>query len=49
MCDFSGKDTNFPKWSCVLNCCSECTGVFVTYTEMNDEDDVNFSLIVFHH
>ena len=39
----------FPKWSCVLNCCSECTGVFVLDAEMNDEDDANIPFIQIHH
>ena len=29
MCDFTDKYTNLRKWSCVLNCCSECTDVFI--------------------
>ena len=49
MCDFPEKYIKFPKWSCVLNCCSECPGIFVTDAEMNDEDDVNLPLIQFHH
>ena len=39
----------FPKWSCVLNCCSECPGIFVTDAEINDEDDVNLPFIQFYH
>ena len=29
MCDFPEKDIKLPKWSCVLNWCSECPGVSV--------------------
>ena len=49
MCDFLEKDIKFPKWSCVLNFCSERPGVFVPDTEMNDEDDAHIILILFHH
>ena len=30
MCDFPEKDIKIPKWSCVLNWCSEFPGVFVS-------------------
>ena len=49
MCDFPDKDMKFPKWSCVLNCCSECPGVFVTHEEINCEEGVNLPLICFCH
>ena len=35
--------------SCVLNCCSGFPGVFVTDSEIYDEDDVNIPFIRFHH
>ena len=47
MCYFPDKDIKFPKWSCVLKCCSECPGVFVPDAEINDEDDINLPFIVF--
>ena len=49
MCDFPEKKSNFPKWSSVLNCCSECTGVFVLDTEISCEDDANVTFIQFYH
>ena len=49
MCDFPEKDIKLPKCSCVLNCCSECNGVFVPDAENNCEEDVNLPLIIFHH
>ena len=33
----------------MLNCCSEFTSVFVTDAEMNDEDDMHLTFILFHH
>ena len=33
----------------MLNCCSEFPDVFVTDAGINDEDDVNISLIQLHH
>ena len=36
MCDFP-ENIKFPKWSCVLNCCSGFPGVFVPGAEMNYE------------
>ena len=33
----------------MLNCCSECPGVFVPDAETNDENDANLPLIKFHH
>ena len=49
MCDFPEKSFNLPKWSCVLNFCSEFPGAFVTDVVINDEDDLNIPLIQFHH
>ena len=49
MCDFPEKYTKLPKWSCVLNCCSECPGVFVPDAEINYEDDVNLPFVLFHY
>ena len=45
MCDFTDKDTKFPKCSCMLNGCSECTGVFVPDTELNGDEDVKLPFI----
>ena len=49
MCDFTEKDIKLQKWSCVLNCCSECPGVFVPDAEINDGDDADLPFILFHH
>ena len=49
MCDCPDKDIKFPKWSCVLNCCSECTDVFVPDAEMNGDEDVELKFIQFHN
>ena len=49
MCEFPDKDIKFPKWSCVLNFCSECPGVFFPEAEINYEEDVNLPSIHFHH
>ena len=35
ICDLPESDIKLPKCSCVLNCFSECTGVFVLDAEMN--------------
>ena len=37
--------SNFPKWSCVLICCSECPICFVPDVEINCEEDVNIPFI----
>ena len=47
MCDCPDKDIKFPKWSCVLNYCSECTDVFVPDAEMNFDEDVDLPFIYF--
>ena len=49
MCEFPDKDIKFPKWSCVLNCCSECHGFFSPHTEINLWEVVNLSFICFYH
>ena len=49
MCDFPEKYFKLPKWSRVLNCCSEFPVVLVTYAEINDEYDVNLKFIQFCH
>ena len=33
----------------MLKFCSECPGVFVPDSEINDEDDADLPLIQFHH
>ena len=43
------KISNLTKWSCVLNVCSECPGLFVPDVEMNDEKYVGITFISFHH
>ena len=49
MCDFPEKYTNLPKWSCVLNVCSECPIFFVTDAENNYEYDLDIPFIWYHH
>ena len=49
MCDSPQKYINMPKWSFVLNCCSECPGVFVPDAEMNDGDYGDIPFILFYH
>ena len=49
MCDFTDKYIKSPKWSCVLNFCSECPGVFVPDAEINFDEDVNLPFNNFHH
>ena len=49
MCDFPEKYIKLPKCSCVLNCCSQCTSIFVSDSEMNDDDYKNIPFIRFHH
>ena len=49
MCDFSDKYTKLKNWSCVLNCCSGCPGVFVTDIEMNGDKYLDLPFICFHH
>ena len=41
------KISNFPKWSCMLNCCSECPGIFVPDKEINCGENVNLLCIFF--
>ena len=41
--------SNFPKYSCVLNCCSECSGFFVPDADINCKEYLNLSFICFHH
>ena len=41
--------SNFSKWSCVLNCCSEFPGVFVTNSEINGDGYLDLPFIHFHH
>ena len=48
MCEFFDKDIKYPKWSCVLNCCSECPGVFVPNAETNCDQDVGLPFIHFN-
>ena len=45
MCEFTEKYTKLTKWSCLLNCCTECPGVFVPDVEMNAEDYAYLTLI----
>ena len=49
ICNFTDKDIKLPKCSRVLNCCSECPGVFVPYVEMIGDEDANLSSIIFCH
>ena len=49
MCDFPGKYIKFPKWSCVLNCCIECPGVFIPNAKINGYKYLNLPFIIFHH
>ena len=49
MCDFTYKNIKFTRWSCALNCCSECPSIFVPDSEINCEEDVNLPFINFHH
>ena len=49
MCDFTDRDIKLPKWSCVLNCYSECPGFFFNEAESNWGDYVYLSFIHFHH
>ena len=41
--------SKFSKWSCVLNCCSEFPGVFVTNSEINGDGYLDLPFIHFHH
>ena len=38
--EFPDKYIKLPKWSCILNCCSEGPGVSVTDAEMNHYKDM---------
>ena len=49
MCDFPEKYINLKNWAYVLNVCSECPRVFIIDAEMNNKDDVDIALILFHH
>ena len=49
MCDFPDKAIKFSDLSCVLNCCSECSGIFVTNTEMNGDGYMVSTLLCFYH
>ena len=49
MYGFTEKYIKLPKWSCVLNCFSECPGVFFPDAEMNDEDDTYLPFVRFRH
>ena len=48
LCQFTEKDIDMPKGSCVLNCCSGFPCVFFPGTEINFEEDVNLPFILFH-
>ena len=41
--------SNVINWSCMLNFCIGCPGVFVTDAEIICEEDVNVPFIYFHH
>ena len=47
MCDCPDKYIKFTEWLCVLNCCSEYTGVFVTDAEINCDEDIDLPFISF--
>ena len=49
ICDCPDKYIKFPKWSCVLNCYSECPGIFFPGEEMNCDKNVDLPFIKFHH
>ena len=49
MCDFLDKDIKFPRFSCLLNCCSECPGLFVPDAEINGDKYVDLQFIRFNH
>ena len=49
MSDCTNKYIKFPNWSCVLKCCSECPGVFVTDSEMSSNKDVEILFICLHY
>ena len=40
---------NLTKWTCELNFCSECPGVFVTDAEFNGDKDLDLPLVIIHH
>ena len=45
MCVYPKKYIKLPKWSCVLNVCSECTGAFAPDTKISGDKDMDRSLI----
>ena len=45
MYDLPNEDMKLKNWSCMLNCCIECTGVFVPYAEINNEKYVDLPFI----
>ena len=47
MCDCPEKYIKVPKWSCVFFKSSECPGVFVPDTEINDNKDIDILFIRF--
>ena len=49
MCYCHEKIYKFTKWSCVVNCCSECSSVFVPDVERNCDKDMNLPFIGFRH
>ena len=49
MCDFPENISNLPMWSCVLKKFSECLCLFVTDAEMNCEEYLIITFIIFHH
>ena len=47
--EFTDKYIKFLKCSCVLNCCSECPGVFLRDAEIIGDKDMDLPLIIFNH
>ena len=43
------KISNLPKWSCVLNCLSEYTGIYVPDAEINNNKVMDLPFICFCH
>ena len=45
LCDYPDKDVRLPKYSCVLNCCIEFPGVFVTDSKINCDNNMDSPFI----